>query len=144
MELEIKHLAPYLPYNLKCKWNKSNSFTLVGLQNGNESVNNELWTWKDGAKYLTGYLYECKPILRPLSEFKDEYIKEIKDFLGLGQWCEMYDDYFLAWFIDSFSIDKLVLQAPQEIFNYFLANHYDVFSLIPAGLAIDINSLNDR
>lgn len=70
-KLELKHLAPYLPYKLKCQWNKSKPLQLVGLQNGNESVNNELWTWKDGADYFTGYLYECKPILRPLSDYSD-------------------------------------------------------------------------
>ena len=29
MKLKIRHLAPYLPYALKCRWNNSDSKELV-------------------------------------------------------------------------------------------------------------------
>jgi len=83
-----------------------------------------------------------KPILRPLLEFGDsDDLRKILEFIGLGRWCEAYDTYFDAWFNDACNIDKLVLQAPYEVFQYFLANHYDVFGLISNNLAIDINTL---
>ena len=140
-QLTLKHLAPYLPYGLKCQWNQSKQFVLVGLQKGNESVNNELWTWQDGSRYLTVYLYECKPILRPLSDFDGNNLEDIQDFIGFSQWCDAYDDYFDIWTDNAANTDKLVLQAPYPIIQYFLFNHYDIFGLIPEGLAIDLNTV---
>jgi hypothetical protein len=128
MELEIKHLVAYLPYELKLKeidnlWHKD-EFIILTL---NIIID------------ILDYPKDFKPILRNLSEFND--IDSVNEFLGLGEWCDAYDDYFDAWFNDSQNIQKLVLQAPYEIFQYFLENHYDVFDLIKNDLAIDINTL---
>lgn len=130
MKLELKHLAPYLPYNLQCKWNKSKPFTLVGLQNGNESVNNELWTWKDGSKYLTVYLYECKPILRPMEDIK------------------YYVEFLNKYNVDFDKKEGCLVKRKNDNYtrlnelDFLFENHFDVFGLIPKGLAIDINTLN--
>ena len=87
--LTLEHLAPYLPYGLRCQWNQSKPFELMGLQKGNDSVNNELWTWRDGSKYLTGYLYECKPILRNLSDLTKEIEHNGEKFVPLFELCKM-------------------------------------------------------
>ena len=123
MELEIKHLAPYLPYNLKVS--KLHTLSAGG---GIGSIEHLLTTKS------TNY----KPILRPISKFGDsDDLRKVHEFIGLGKWCEAYDDYFNAWFDDAGNVDKLVLQAPYEVFQFFLANHYDVFGLIPKGLAVE-------
>mgnify|MGYP003426619548 FL=1 len=132
-QLTLKHLAPYLPYGLKCKWNQSNPFILVGLQKGNESVNNDLWTWKDGSRYLTGYLYECKPILRPLSDYTDITSKAMSDLN-----CDLTNQMD----IQEFALKKMSLSSLlYSSFEVLTRNHVDIFGLIPEGLAIDINTL---
>ena len=137
MKLELKHLAPYLPYGLKCKWNQSKPFELKGLQHGSDSVNNEMWIWKDKT-YFIGYLYECKPILRPLSDLKT-IEKEIKSV----------DSY---WYVDDYLTEKCTVDKiyplhviefiPYAIMQVLLKYHFDVFGLIEKGLAIDINTIN--
>ena len=133
MELETRHIAPYLQHVLKGyilgKYDLVQDYDFAdkivgGLNHGN------------------CLLEDFKPILRPLSDFDDAL--EVEDFLGIGQWCDAYDEYFNAWFSSLAYTDKLVLQAPQPIFNYFLANHFDVFGLIKQGLAVDANSLKSE
>jgi len=133
MKLELKHLAPYFPYNL--------TGICIEEDQGIEAVhainrkNNEVSTNVDDCN-----ISSFKLILRPLLEFSDsDDLRKVHEFIGLGKWCESYDHYFLIWFDDLANIDKLVLQAPQEVFNYFLANHFDVFDLIKNGLAVDVN-----
>lgn len=128
-KLTIKHIAPYLPYELEA----------VDYYNGGRlrrKINNmNIMAFVDGD-------INAKPILKPLSQFGDsDDIRKVHKFIGLGKWCDAYDGYFKFWFDDAQNIDNLVLQAPYEIFQYFLANHYDVFSLIPKGLAVDANTL---
>ena len=118
-KLEFKHLAPYLPYGLECT-NSKESY----LQTGEDRTGN----------------------LEALSINYNECVimgDDVIDFVGLGKWCEAYDDYFSIWFDDLANIDKLVLQAPYEIFQFFLSNHYDVFGLIDKGLALNLNTLNN-
>lgn len=133
MKLEIKHLAPYLPYNLKL------------VEGELSAISNRWGTVKyidsDKDDYNTSP-ERIKPKLRPLSEFGDsDNLREVHEFIGLGGWCEAYDHYFDAWFNDACSIGKLVLQAPYEVMQYFFSNHFDVFGLIDAGLAVEIKNV---
>lgn len=129
MKLELNHLAAYLPYGLRLSVIK------------NYSIGDGFWQQKGNeadleAAYLNVQLTHCKPILRPLSDLViDENL--IEDFIGLGNWCNAYDEYIDHWYPDSSYAKK----APYVIFEYFLANHYDVFGLIDNGLAIDINTI---
>ena len=145
-QLTLKHLAPYLPYGLKCKWNQSNPFILVGLQKGNESVNNDLWTWKDGSRYLTGYLYECKPILRPLSDLTNEIEHNGEKFIPMEYIMSMNSKSFKESLIKDRLTEALINDLKHNRLQYKYCEklfewHFDVFGLIPEGLAIDINTL---
>jgi hypothetical protein len=138
MKLENKHLAPYLAFKLKCKWNKSVPYELVGLRNGNESVNNELWIWKDGMDYNTGYLYECVPVLLPISSITNDQLKEFYQFdtidlelIDIEEWKEELVNMIKG-------NDKFQLSQFQKLFEW----HIDVFGLIEKGLAVDINTLS--
>jgi len=158
MELEIKHLAQYLPYGLKAILSNEGKFNLDS-EYPNEHQN-KICTITDFTTYskdlggsmkvdgVANYsfdfdsLSEIQIVLHPLSEFGDsDDLRKVHEFIVIGKWCEAYDTYFDAWFNDACNIDKLVLQAPYEVFQYFLANHYDVFGLISNNLAIDINTL---
>ena len=121
MKLEIKYLAPYLPYGLKAKNCFNELAGIKGFQYGNDSVNNELYIFVKNKMYLTGYLYQCKPILFPLSQFvKFTFSEEVEECLL------------------NYSADFILNQTnrlPYFIIQEFLSNKIDVFGLIEAGLA---------
>ena len=144
MKLEPKYLAPYLPYALKCRWNNSDSKELVGLQYGNESVNNALWTWKDGNKYYTGYLYQCKPILFSLSSLTKEITVNGETFVPIDfinkNIRKVVDIYLVVGEInidietDNYS-QIINLIDGYEIMQKLIEWKFDVFRLIELGLA---------
>jgi len=91
MELQLKHLAPYLPYELKCQDFKSNiTITLT-------------------PKDLSGfYFYEsCKPILRPLSDWLDnpkhKAVNEIHNVKGYFNTVGFYE---LPYYIISLMFEE--------------------------------------
>lgn len=68
MELELKHLAPYLPYNLKCQVTdkrKRKIATLGGLYNDGNCVFHDTIESEKGFKRI-------KPILLPMSSLYTE------------------------------------------------------------------------
>ena len=118
MKLELKHLAPYLPYNLKIKTNYGWD-TVTTLNEYEVNGDHEhSYSYEDHPNEVL----EFKPILRPLADlendeyknriFNREYIidKKTDTDLGYYEWC------------------------------YLFENHFDVFGLIEKGLAIDINT----
>lgn len=150
MKLQLKDIAPYLPYGLTCHASgehvegteySDNPTPVVLPINGVQNDGEYIWVYTtDNNGYGKSLMLEdVFPILRPLHDFDD--VLKVNEFLGHGRWCDVYDDYFDIWFDDLANVDKLILQAPQVIFNYFLANHFDVFGLIEKKLAVDINSL---
>ena len=128
MKLELKHLAPYLPYGLNWFCLDEDSREIEHLPTvkiydlekqtieiGGMDIDLSDLPYPDG---LT-----IKPILRPLSDLQNkehenrkvdrEYIIEADADADLSyyEWC------------------------------YLLENHFDVFGLIKKGLAIDINTI---
>lgn len=137
-KLTIKHLAAYLPYELKIQFS-DDSGTLETLQMKAGCINQRGFL-NIGDVLLNDSRKDCscKPILRPLSDLTKEiehngvnmvfidYISVSKkdvisnmDFLNAGKY-----DHLRYW-----QIEKL------------FEMHYDVFDLIPNGLAIDINTI---
>ena len=104
MELEIKHLSPYLPYDLQCI-GYGRKLRLNGQMLG--AVDRLI----------------VKPILRPLSDLTEEYSNACN-----------YSHKDFKWEIINKNISVLVWDS-------LLKNHFDVFGLIDAGLAIDINTI---
>ena len=140
-QLQLKEIVGYLPYGVKVEILDYKS-DYVGRQY-DEIRGIHQWSKKGDWCLLTDggskpSLDRVKPILFPLSNFESENIDDIKEYLGIGQWCDHYDYYFHAWFDDAESVNKLVLQAPYEVMEFFFLNHYDVFGLIEKGLAIAV------
>jgi len=132
-KLELKHLAPYLPYGLKMS---EYEYDLV-LNTNNHP--NHCYDLEYSIKE------QIKPILRPLSDL-DKYIPKLIE-MNLQE-----DDKFTLMSIqESFNfkdglIDSEQLDAEIGGLNNWVVNqlnewHFDVFGLIPKGLAIDINTL---
>lgn len=136
MKLTIEHLAPYLPYGLKMRFenSKGREITLTGITNQGDFGN----TITDGHGAM--WLESCgfKPLLMPLSDLiNSDLIKE---------WQKEHDIQYLTDYKNlslelkgSTRID--ILCYPLEFIIDLFKHHFDVFGLIEAGLAIDINTL---
>ena len=150
MKLELKHLAPYLPYNLEVK--HIEGYDLIMDCNGENS---------DTLSILDVFEY-AKPILRPLSDLTNDKYTEglislcINRNLYKSKFADGYNSYksrivnkpFGKIFKIQNHDDWVLLISIQEpdrtkayIFDYLIKNHFDVFGLIKEGLAIDINTL---
>ena len=138
MKLEIKHLAPYLPYKLKIRCGEI-SHPILTCADTNEFEISVKEVFINSA---------YKPILRPLSdltkEIKIDSIKfipaeilfsvennELQDFRDFGEIPEYWKD---------------ALKIKQKFYDYYqveflLEWHFDIFGLIKKGLAVDINTL---
>jgi hypothetical protein len=170
MKLELKHLAPYLPYRLKILDEKSepsdNIFTLESI-NIYESVS-------DTEGNIDIPFTEIKPILRPLSdltkeiEFNGEKFVTIELLLdiecgnkfsngflesksGTKEWWTSfkntkksfvfgYNESFGFYIINRFN-EKQNVKNQIDLFQKLFELHFDVFGLIEQGLAISIHEV---
>ncbi len=122
-KLELKQLAPYLPYGLK-------------VTNGKEIAEITLRN-ADDLQFATDF----KPILRPLSDLDNENV----DGYVYSDWLiEKYQSSYVENQINSIKEDiRWINHCEYVIINDLIEWHFDVFNLIPQGLAIDINTLKD-
>ena len=137
-KLELKHLAPYLPYSLKVMdlYDNKERFFVGYSINHTEQV--KISVYKN--LLSTGRLSsEVKPILRPLSDlttshniFEDKAICFIDESDNGGSFT--IDDIYFKYQESSFSDWR-------NAYSLLLKNHFDVFGLIEKGLAIDINTI---
>ena len=137
-ELELKHLAPYLPYGLdlviqiyasgECqgttKMDVSNIETVLSMVN--KQAENK-------AKF---------PILRPLSDLT----KEITVNVGVIVPMEFLERTAFNELLTSPNIELMgdligLMDTEYWIVNALFQWHFDVFGLIKKGLAVDINTL---
>lgn len=137
-KLELKHLAAYLPYNVKMFANGfKGTLQTLNIDNTTQSgykirVSCSDW-WENNN--IDGKIY--KPILRPVSDLTKEDIIFFYSLTSID--IELID--VNEW------IEELVmeLQTNQKFtlsqFEYLFSKHFDVFGLIPLNLAIDINTL---
>jgi len=131
-KLELKHLAPYLPYGLKASFYDLYPEEIIGLNFVEETI--------EGLEYGNSEITELiKPILRPLSDLTKPMEKgSQKTYFDLF----VESDYYLKGMNEVISNYQ---HLKNQIFwyNRFFEFHFDVFGLIEKGLAIDINTLND-
>lgn len=156
MELELKHLAPYLPYKLKCQVTdkrKRKIATLGGLYNDGNCVFHDTIESEKGFKRI-------KPIFLPMSSLYTEMEDGKVPAIELAKianpkttWTLQPDCNFplsnigelFAWTIDEneFYFHLEWKDYSKHYFNqlgcfqYLFENHFDVFGLIDKGLALD-------
>lgn len=124
MELELKHLAPYLPYGLKLSYNSGDlTFTEPLTMAGSVIIESD--------KHCLAY-GSFKPILRPLSDFNGSEADEEINSNSLRGYISVHDKFY--------NLDFMIYSDVQTLIKH----HFDVFGLIPAGLAIDINTLPNQ
>ena len=129
MKLELKHLAPYLPYGLKIsnRLYSSQSYFIMEGDNIDGVIRNNI----EG----------LKPILRPLSDLTTNIVVNGEMFIPSDRIINKFDgsfDPFTASNYRYFDGRDLTLHTWLALFEW----HFDVFGLIEKGLAIDINTLD--
>lgn len=135
MELEVKYLAPYLPYRLR------------GITERNTIFELDIYSSMGGKiekRDISGFLNNnIRPILRPLSDL-DSLLKTNFEMLDSG----LHDEEMVNLFCyenigtDENLVDLDITKLPYECVEYMFRNHYDVFGLIGKGSAVDINKVN--
>lgn len=140
-KIELKHLAPYLPYELKMQMDWPNGISKIGeLKSvgihpgtGGENLLTIFVEFeKDNSRQIifkpkkTNHPPICKPILSPLSDLKSHFDKYR---------FQIYSDF--DYYISCIKIKEMEYAE----FEFIFENHFDVFGLIEKGLAIDINTL---
>lgn len=158
MKLELKHLAAYLPYSVNLK---SNDGRLLSVMTGIQYPYIECTLEHNIANHFSNFSL----ILRPLADLtkeievnREKFIPihrlkqggtDIVDFYVENGNYSCYDNEGHETFYDSkrmcfFNCYRGDLREFQEQYNAFqklLEWHFDIFSLIDAGLAVDINTV---
>lgn len=162
MELELKHIAPYLPYGLKIK---SGNYTLRNLVievDNYSSSHNEV-----SLKNVVSGIGH-KPILRPLSDLTKEIEHNGERFVPIFEIYNIVNNIshvqrkklkavlnkdlngkyvskaildFKGKFNAIYIKHNEVLKCSYEVIQKLLEWHFDIFSLLENNLAIDINTL---
>jgi hypothetical protein len=144
-KLELKHLAPYLPYDLRLE---------------RISYKHERF------KTLTGYdlcpdgeIDNIKLILRPLSDLTKEIEVNGEKFVPIERLTKIFGGRPISFDGNCFytKIQESVVRKKEDLvplhfsqldaFNKLFEWHFDIFGLIEKGLAIsyiDINTLNKQ
>jgi hypothetical protein len=135
-KLELKHIAPYLPYGLKSAdiYVKQYGLTKPLIS---DVVASNIMKFTDGSS-------NSKIILRPLSELiKDEkFIKETNENLFCGAWkFELENDCLkiitTEGYVNIIYInEEIAYECSYSTYLYLIENHYDIFGLIDKGLAV--------
>jgi hypothetical protein len=137
-QLKIKHLAPYLPYGLKIKVIDTNFYKYDVMTLCDKSGLSNI-----GLSDLLDEPQDFKPILRPLSDLTKEIEVNGEKFVPRKEFEMMYLGNTIEYqlFFSNFDkkyITSLNFNCVQKILSW----HFDIFGLIDAELAIDINTLN--
>jgi len=152
MKLELKHLAPYLPYALKINayatyLGKENTLLdTYDLRYQNRHLGVPIvdffdkYGWGDGNIDLETLKF--KPILRPLSDLTNEIEHRGERFVPT-EWFNTNMKLNRGWWIWETVIkdNERLLRVDYRIVQQLFEWHIDAFGLIDADLAIDINTL---
>ena len=153
MKLEIKHLAPYLPYGLKVQHTEFDSGeSKTGIASIHSiSIEDISFEGLFCDYYFDDPEPECeiKPILRPLSDLTKEieYGGEIQPIaVALIRIC--FEHGLTGECAAKLIVDlkpstrhELVRLAPYFIVEQLISWHFDIFGLIDSNLAIDLNTI---
>ena len=133
-ELLIKDLCARFPYGVKCKSKYFNGDILQGIiiDDDNTLFN---FSINDSGFITQLYISEFKPYLFPLSSMTEKQKKEAPFETSLL-------NSFLNGYIYLFEKGELTINDVNRMYNWLLKNHFDIFGLIPKGLAIDATNLN--
>jgi len=145
MKLGIKHLAPYLPYELKVNLTRRlferENVDLMGSMIAYNGTTKEHWIMESNVTYG---LFDVKPILRPLSYLTKEIEHNGEKFVPIEWFEEKY--YTLDLHKQCLRLleedgENWINQSDYMLVQHLIEWHFDIFGLIENKLAIDINTI---
>jgi hypothetical protein len=147
MELEAKHLSPYLPYNLKLQFIVKNVVYKIGIMQTIYHDEEQTHPTKVSISgmYDNEHIWMFKPMLKSLSNLSNEELINIGLLIRDIQYHNAtYQDNILAiedakaWLQKTMK-PTLKLSQVQLIMEYLFSIHADVFNLIENNLAVNKN-----
>lgn len=163
MKLELKNLAPYLPYGIKFQ----TPYGILELTNISVLDRYKVWFEANNPKDINYkilrenhcigkgfYLKTVKPILRPISDLVKDISLSLQTYSFIDLF-EIGDTDGCIWEFDNSNIKTIqklktiakynvihdINYLPHAVVQLMFEYHFDVFGLIDAGLAIDINTV---
>lgn len=134
-ELLLQDLCARLPYGVKMNHiadTENNPITLVG-------VAKTMITLESSAGYETSNIEDYIPYLFPLSSMTEE--QKIKCFEGTD--IELDENSEIWSKISSDTYTTITnMNNWLKVINWLLKNHFDIYGIVPKGLAIDCTNLN--
>ena len=140
-ELLLKDLCGRIMYGVKCSvYEDTSVYTLSGVLPN--KIYNELYFEELDWKECDGFadIQYCKPHLFPLSSMTDEVWD--KEFRGCGITEFTRDSFKYGCETLEFNNSNPNLSSTVKFINQLIKNHFDIYGLIPKGLAIDATGKN--
>lgn len=146
--IQIKHVVPYLPYDLK--WQTENIHGEKKVEEMQCACKELITLDYSGDYWLDGENdFHAKPILRPMSDFRKEITINGKCFVAAGSMQKYrtfeYQNCSFWYFKDASVVSGEAkwsgAERQLELFEKLFEWHFDLFGLIEKGLAIDINTI---
>jgi hypothetical protein len=129
MKLELKHVIPYLSYRLIVVDETNEPMDVEGVDLHMNQIIAERIGWN---------LDEVKPVLRNRSHVEEFNVELFKKFGGGFKSTTHFNQHFMI------SIKfKSYKELPYGVIDWLLEHHFDIYGLIEAGLAIDINTITN-
>jgi hypothetical protein len=141
MELELKHLAPYLPYKVKCRSKTTGTvFTITGFND-----RKDITTFGD---LVMSKFESTQLLLRPLSDLTNEIEIDGKKLIPIHELIIIADgyvsdeeNYSYWWYSYINGISQYSVDVHRKIENKLYEWIFDIFGLIKKGIAVDINTV---
>lgn len=149
----MKHLAPYLPYDLKCYIMRERiTERLEGLEYGYDENRTPMALFQEFGQWE---LTKFKPLLYPISRLRESislnHHNEGQEFVPrkmlVAKWivrngkhhenANSIADYKVGQFTSAAEVKKGYDSLPHWVFQDLIKWHFDVFGLINKGLAIE-------
>jgi hypothetical protein len=138
-ELLLRDLCTRIPYGVKIlipSWDER-KMEYVDRVDTLYSVNGDNYVIATN-DYYDFCVEDVKPYLFPLSSMTAEQLFEVQEILGKNE-IEIEDGFLHIVDSDRNTITYLEILA---LLEWFYKNHFDIYGLIPMGLAIDATGLN--
>jgi len=137
MELEVKHLAPYLPYSLKLQYIVREKVISTGIMQSISQNNSETHPTRVSINYQgEEHIWMYKPMLR-----RKTHLHTLQSEI-LIRWGGGLSDRAKAQWLKEVTEDMIYASFNSLRYDFvelMLENHIDVFGLIDAGLATEMS-----
>lgn len=134
--LKLHHIAPYLPYGLKCQTVDRGEVVISEL---NAAYSDNSYTFMNIVESEKGF-DDIKPLLKPMSALNISYVAELARYVSTLD--EKYTIEIAMKMIEERKSKPL--NMPYVIVQILLQWHFDVFGLIDKGLAKNIWELESE